>query len=50
MSEWFDWWLVEGWNIEHNNLHHYNLGEKTDPDVFEDSLKVLRVLKFPFFV
>ena len=23
--DWFDWWIVEAWNIEHNHLHHYYL-------------------------
>ena len=25
--DWLDWMLVEAWNVEHNNLHHYCLGE-----------------------
>ena len=34
-TQWFDWMLPEAWNIEHNNLHHYRLGEKYDPDLVE---------------
>ena len=25
--DWLDWMLVEAWNMEHNQLHHYHLGE-----------------------
>ena len=31
--DWFDWMLPEAWNVEHNNLHHYRLGEIGDPDL-----------------
>ena len=48
--DWFDWWLVEAWNIEHNNIHHYNLGEKSDPDLVEENLKVLRQSHIPNFI
>jgi hypothetical protein len=33
MADWFDWMLPEAWNVEHNNLHHYRLGELEDPDL-----------------
>ena len=29
--DWLDWMLVEAWNVEHNNLHHYCLGEVRAP-------------------
>ena len=31
--DWLDWMLPEAWNLEHNNLHHYQLGEVGDPDL-----------------
>lgn len=31
--DWLDWMLVEAWNVEHNQLHHYSLGEDSDPDL-----------------
>jgi fatty acid desaturase len=32
-KDWLDWMLVEAWNMEHNQLHHYHLGEESDPDL-----------------
>lgn len=34
-QDWFDWMLPEAWNLEHNQLHHYRLGEDADPDLVE---------------
>lgn len=34
--------LPEAWNLEHNQLHHYALGEDTDPDLVERNLEWLR--------
>lgn len=48
--DWFDWWIIEAWNIEHNNLHHYHLGEISDPDLVEENLSTLREIKLPFFI
>ncbi len=48
--DWLDWWLVEAWNIEHNNLHHYYLGETEDPDLLEENLIIFRESKLPFFI
>mmetsp|Transcript_36089 Transcript_36089/g.57923 ORF Transcript_36089/g.57923 Transcript_36089/m.57923 type:complete len:474 (+) Transcript_36089:153-1574(+) len=45
--DWFDWMLPEAWNLEHNNLHHYNLGEKTDPDLVERNLEHIRQNNWP---
>ena len=45
--DWFDWMLPEAWNTEHNNLHHYHLGEATDPDLVESNLDFLRRLPIP---
>jgi len=35
VTDWFDWMLPEAWGVEHNQLHHYRLGEDTDPDLLE---------------
>jgi len=35
MVDWLDWMLPEAWNVEHNQLHHYRLGEDADPDLLE---------------
>jgi len=36
--------------VEHNNLHHYRLGEVDDPDLVEENLASLRSAKLPVFV
>lgn len=46
--DWFDWFLPEAWNYEHNNKHHYHLGEKgEDPDLVEDNVEFLRNSTMP---
>ncbi|KAJ8601692.1 hypothetical protein CTAYLR_003182 [Chrysophaeum taylorii] len=40
--DWLDWMMVEAWNIEHNQLHHYHLGEDSDPDLVEHNTWELR--------
>jgi len=47
VTQWFDWMLPEAWNVEHNNLHHYRLGELDDPDLVERNLQFVRDLKVP---
>ena len=42
--DWLDWMLVEAWNVEHNQLHHYFLGEDKDPDLLERNLSLIRDL------
>jgi len=42
--DWLDWMLVEAWNVEHNQLHHYFLGEDCDPDLVERNLGLVRNL------
>merc|ERR1711871_1908035 len=42
LSDWFDWFLPEAWNVEHNNMHHYSLGEIHDPDLVEENLCEIR--------
>jgi fatty acid desaturase len=46
-NDWFDWMLPEAWNIYHNNLHHYNLGTTTDPDLHEHIFDSFREGKVP---
>lgn len=45
--DWLDWMLVEAWNVEHNQLHHYHLGEEADPDLVEMNMEYLRGLNVP---
>lgn len=45
--DWFDWIVPEAWNYEHNVLHHYNTGERDDPDLVERNLGFLRRSKLP---
>lgn len=40
--DWFDWFLPEAWNVEHNQLHHYKLGEVSDPDLVERNMDPIR--------
>lgn len=49
-KDWLDWMLVEAWNMEHNQLHHYHLSEETDPDLVEHNMSTLRDLPLPLFV
>jgi len=45
--DWPDWITTEGWHQEHDILHHYNLGEKLDPDQLEHNLQWLRESNIP---
>ena len=47
IQDWFDWMLPEAWNVEHNNMHHYSLGEVNDPDLVEQNLRALRNQRAP---
>ena len=49
-NDWLDWMLPEAWNIEHNNLHHYSLGEVLDPDLVEENLSSLRESPLPLWL
>jgi fatty acid desaturase len=42
MVDWLDWMLPEAWNCEHNQLHHYQLGEDGDPDLLQRNLAWMR--------
>ena len=47
IADWCDWMQPEAWNVEHNRLHHYHLGEPLDPDLVERNLEFLREMKIP---
>lgn len=48
--DWLDWIDIKAWEIEHNVLHHYSLGEKYDPDVVQYNLSFLRKMNAPVAV
>ncbi len=48
--DWFDWIVPEGWHHEHDVLHHYRLGEESDPDQVELNLEWLRRSKAPLIL
>jgi fatty acid desaturase len=45
--DWFDWMLPAAWDHEHNVMHHYRLGEKSDPDAVEFNLHWLQAARMP---
>ncbi len=45
--DWLDWIDPEAWSHEHNQLHHYRLGETADPDLVEHNLDWLREAEWP---
>lgn len=45
--DWPDWITPAGWHQEHDILHHYNLGERLDPDHLQYNLEWLRESKMP---
>lgn len=47
VRDWMDWMHPEAWNVEHNNMHHYHLGEDGDPDLVERNLGALRAMNIP---
>lgn len=47
IEDWCDWMMPEAWNIEHNRLHHYHLGEEKDPDLVQRNLEFLRQMDIP---
>jgi fatty acid desaturase len=48
--DWFEWMLPEAWDKEHNDLHHYNLGEQADPDQVEFNTKDFRAKDMPLWL
>jgi len=47
--DWLDWINPEAWIYEHNIMHHYHLGEDTDPDNVENNLQWLIRSKTPMW-
>ncbi|GFO72485.1 NADPH-dependent stearoyl-CoA 9-desaturase [Bathymodiolus japonicus methanotrophic gill symbiont] len=45
--DWPDWITPAGWHQEHDILHHYNLGEKRDPDHLQHNMQWLRQSNTP---
>lgn len=50
LIDWMDWIQPAAWDYEHNKLHHYNLGEDTDPDNIEINMEWLRESKLPMWM
>lgn len=48
--DWLDWMIPAAWEKEHNDLHHYNLGEKADPDQVEFNTETFRGLNMPLWL
>ncbi|MBF0471086.1 MAG: fatty acid desaturase [Gammaproteobacteria bacterium] len=48
--DWLDWIYPEAWEVEHNNMHHYHLGERDDPDHMEYNMEWLRRSKLPYWL
>lgn len=45
--DWLDWMHPEAWDKEHNDIHHYRLGEEVDPDQVEHNMAALRASPIP---
>ncbi|NOT86015.1 MAG: fatty acid desaturase [Methylococcaceae bacterium] len=45
--DWLDWMHPDAWDTEHNDIHHYRLGEKADPDQVEHNMEELRNSPIP---
>ena len=45
--DWLDWMYPEAWDAEHNDVHHYHLGEEVDPDQVEFNMEGLRNSPIP---
>jgi len=48
--DWNDWIHPDAWHQEHNRLHHYNLGEQSDPDQIQFNMRWLRESKKPLWL
>jgi len=44
--DWLDWMMPEAWDVEHNHLHHYELGEEGDPDLVQRNMDSIRSGEF----
>jgi hypothetical protein len=47
---WGDWIHPDAWSLEHNRLHHYNLGESEDPDHVQFNMQWLRHSRIPMWI
>jgi len=47
--DWPDWMTPAGWHHEHDELHHYNLGEKADPNNAQHNMEWLRQSRLPMW-
>jgi len=45
--DWLDWMYPAAWDVEHNDIHHYHLGEEIDPDQVEFNMQKLRNSNIP---
>jgi fatty acid desaturase len=45
-----EWWPAETWRRQHNELHHYQTGEESDPDTLERFGSFIRELRVPNFI
>lgn len=48
--DWSDWIHPDAWHQEHNSLHHYNLGEESDPDQIQFNMQWLRESNMPMWL
>lgn len=48
--DWCDWMQPEAWDVEHNYMHHYMLGEGRDPDLVERNTHHIREGKWPLWL
>ena len=48
--DWCDWMQPEAWDVEHNYMHHYMLGEGRDPDLLERNAHHIREGNFPLWL
>jgi fatty acid desaturase len=48
--DWMDWIYPAAWDLEHNKMHHYNLGEASDPDNIELNMQWLRNSNAPMWL
>ena len=45
--DWLDWLHPDAWAHEHNQLHHYNTGQRDDPDIVERNAWFIRHASVP---
>lgn len=47
--DWPDWMTPAGWHHEHDELHHYRLGETADPNNAQHNMQWLRQSRLPMW-